>query len=964
MKIVLETSKKKSNNLRELIHSYGYIVRLICLEIDNSTDRIIITEASLDLINIICQWYEKIRNNNPDISIIILECENIKLNIDLNQTSCEDTMKQLEKIKWTTFEDTLENLYRKEDGSLEVYKKEDKLIKKVFMQISKEFHQQNTYEIIKPIGRGGAGIVVKVKDKRLNLDRALKIPRPRDERLDSVKNEINYLNKLRHDNIISIYTLGEVNVDGYQFPYPYFVMDYIKGTQDLKEKTKEKLSTCSKDNLKDITKWLSEVFYKIAKAIEYLHSQDIIHFDIKPTNILIGHNNKPILSDLGFAKKKTEDKTEVVVGCTDFYAHPNLKNSYYKMSSKNFVRQKMSPINFEYIFDIYAFGKSILEMLSIIGSKLPDIVVLDYNFRYLHLSACRMLDGRNMTETETSNILEEQRRTGDISVYKEEWFELDAINLKEIRYKSFKEICEDFEKLLNIDNYYEEIPELDPSFPKRIQCCQNRSTPFSGRVKAIVEHPVFSRLSDVSHLGLLSSVFPTATHNRLEHSLGTFHNTILYVTSLFNDPYNPLFKQLATKTDIKSILLASLLHDIGQYPLAHEIEEVDKNFKHEEITLEFLDNSIKDKSNYTLKEIIKEKWGIDIDALKNIWQEDKKDLFYDKGLKNKMLSSIIDGPIDVDKLDYLLRDSQDCHLKYGELIDIERLIRNLTVVISDDTVTQEANFKIGCYEKGKSAAESFAFARYLLYQSLYWHHTSRAIRVMLREALIPALKVNKEKKRKSSFYAAFKNLLQKSISVSTSISDILDLIYEWTDDKGKELIKMIKERNYYKRILTIHDEEAAEKGKATLLMKFRNTYKKEGFQETLQTEIKQAFLQYTDSISPDAKVSSMAPKYIDNTIKMLSDSKNIICDCPIPNYGSDRSLEIIPEPKRQLKQYLTKKSSGQRVSELWNEVYYKLMNMAAKGRIFCHPDIRDTLMSSIGPEVIKNCLTATINSYK
>ena len=255
----------------------------------------------------------------------------------------------------------LENLYKKEDGNTTSYETERPTLETVLKKITEEFDAKGTYEFIEPIGRGGAGIVFRVKDKRLSLDRALKIPRPREEKLiESVRTEMEYLNKIRHENIITIYTLGEVDIPSYHLPYPYFVMDYVEEAKDLRKKIIKILDESKETKeLKKITKWVANKFYSIAKALNYLHERQIIHFDIKPSNILIDKDEKPILSDLGFAKKKSDDDVPVVVGFTLFYAHPHLRAEYRRMSSKNRVRKEMAPKNFDYIFDTYAIGKSL-----------------------------------------------------------------------------------------------------------------------------------------------------------------------------------------------------------------------------------------------------------------------------------------------------------------------------------------------------------------------------------------------------------------------------------------------------------------------------------------------------------------------------------------------------------------------------------------------------------------------------
>ena len=94
-----------------------------------------------------------------------------------------------------------------------------------------------------------------------------------------------------------------------------------------------------------------------------------------------------------------------------------------------------------------------------------------------------------------------------------------------------------------------------------------------------------------------------------------------YITSLYNDNYNPLFKQLVNEQDVKLLLIASLLHDLGHYPFAHEFEENIKDLHHEKITVDFLTNPTKDKDGFTIKDIIENAdrgWGISLDTVKEL----------------------------------------------------------------------------------------------------------------------------------------------------------------------------------------------------------------------------------------------------------------------------------------------------------------------------------------------------------
>ena len=885
----------------------------------------------------------------------------------------------LDDIFW----EQLKQIYFDEDKNFDKFNKEKPILIEVLNQIVDKL--ENEYEFDKPIGRGGAGIVIRLKDKSLDIFRALKIPRPIKENIiKALINEREHLTKIRHKNIIAIYSLGDVTIDFSELSpskeYPFFIMEYMEDPKDLKEKIKNSLVNAETSNdLHKLTTFIASTFYKIIRAINFLHDNEIIHFDIKPSNILIDKQDNPTLSDLGFAKKKNYDTKETEVGFTLFYAHPELKRSYRLSSSKNRVKNRIAPNDFKYNYDIYAMGKTLLEILSLVDYHFPDIVVYDYYFIYMHLLACRMLDGRNLNETSIRNILVEQERAGEIpSVYKEEWLELEAKDFESIKYSNIGEIVKDFEKLLKREKIFDSIPELNFYYHKRVQISVGIPAPFSLRVKKIIEHPVFSRLVDVPQLGLTNTVYPTATHNRLEHSLGVFRYCSLYIQSLYNDPFNPLFKQLINEEDIKTLLLASLLHDLGHYPLAHEIEEFYKDYNHVEYTKKLLNSQVRNNSGYTIRDLIEntDEWNLDVNYLDEVIKPDKRQ----DNLKIQMLHSIIDGPVDVDKLDYLQRDSQNCGLKYGELIDVDRLIRNLTVIITKmnkEKRTKKKLLVIGIYEKGQTAAESLAFARYLLYQSLYWHHTLRSIRTMLRVAIKPMImfeeKIIKEKKQKLKtkekqqslieFQASLKEEIDFMLGVKTEpvkkgIYHILDIIEAKTNESGKNLIRMIRNRDYYKRILTIHEYFKKENEVESLLDKFRKHFLSDDFQKDLQRKIKDKFDDYCDSLTK--KVSLLSPENINITSNILNEPKMILCDCPKIKTGINHSLKLIPEPQRIQKNYFKRVEIGERVSEVYSNVYVDLMKIVAKGRIFCHPDIRGTLMAALGPDLIKQCLTEVL----
>ena len=315
--------------------------------------------------------------------------------------------------------------------------------------------------------------------------------------------------------------------------------------------------------------------------------------------------------------------------------------------------------------------------------------------------------------------------------------------------------------------------------------------------------------------------------------------------------------------------------------------------------------------------------------------------------------------MDVDKLDFLIRDSQKCYIKYGDSVDVDRLLRNLTVVVTCGK-DSKIGFDIGAYEKGQTAAESLTFARYLLYQSVYWHHTARAIRAMLSAAV--ALALQPQKKKGDGFVIKLQELLGLNGEVKTVTPEIiLDFVSSRTTEGGKQLVELIKQRNYYKRILTVHYEGEAGEVKKQFLHEFRDASKKKGFDKVLQDSIKKTyenFLLHTGQ----PKISLLSPEITERTLQLLSDEPNqILCDVPRPSFGAeDEMLQFIPEPERLQKNYYTRQEAGARVSEVWQQVHFRLMQIAAKGRVFCNPSIRDSIMAALGPEGVRESLKKAI----
>jgi uncharacterized protein len=206
----------------------------------------------------------------------------------------------------------------------------------------------------------------------------------------------------------------------------------------------------------------------------------------------------------------------------------------------------------------------------------------------------------------------------------------------------------------------------------------------------LIDTPEIQRLRRIKQLGFTYLVYPGANHTRFEHSIGA-----MYLASR-------LTNNLDLSTDQKEMLrVCALLHDAGHGPFSHVSESVLEK-SHEELTSKLIMES-------HLSDILEEKFDPK-EIIKLISGEGR-------------LGQIISGDLDVDRMDYLLRDSYYTGVAYG-VIDVERLIYNMK--LEDNLILKY---------KGVQAAESMLLARYFMYPSVYQHHTTRIINSMFRRCI-------------------------------------------------------------------------------------------------------------------------------------------------------------------------------------------------------------------------------------
>lgn len=236
-------------------------------------------------------------------------------------------------------------------------------------------------------------------------------------------------------------------------------------------------------------------------------------------------------------------------------------------------------------------------------------------------------------------------------------------------------------------------------------------------IEALVDTIDYQRLRHISQLGHVSLVYPGARHSRFEHSLGVYHLAKKFLLKLLrSDP--PLKVSLE---DVKVYTAAAILHDIGHYPFSHVLEELKTFFIHHE---ERGRRIILDPSGEIYK-VLKTKFKIDPARVANVIDADSRKREIPP--EDRLLSKILSGTLDPDKIDYLLRDSLYCGVPFGLAVNKGRLIQSITY--------DHERKRLAITDKGISAIEALIFTNYLMYRNVYWHHATRAAVSMFKRAV-------------------------------------------------------------------------------------------------------------------------------------------------------------------------------------------------------------------------------------
>ncbi|WP_162140159.1 HD domain-containing protein [Haploplasma axanthum] len=244
-------------------------------------------------------------------------------------------------------------------------------------------------------------------------------------------------------------------------------------------------------------------------------------------------------------------------------------------------------------------------------------------------------------------------------------------------------------------------------------------------ITEIIDTQVFQRLRRIRQLSGVSMVYHGAEHSRFSHSLGVYHNANRFLEV-------PDLRNTLTEREKLLFLSAALLHDVGHGPYSHAFEDI-FGVDHEKIGARII------VENKELRNVLNK---VDADFALDI-----ASIILKQG-KFPLLEQLISSQLDVDRLDYLLRDAYFTGTAYGN-IDIDRLIRVMRIK------NGQVVFKVS----GIHAIENYLISRYHMYWQVYYHNVSRAYEVILEKT-----------------YLRIKDLLEEGYKFKADVSALKEVI--------------------------------------------------------------------------------------------------------------------------------------------------------------------------------------------
>ena len=372
------------------------------------------------------------------------------------------------------------------------------------------------------------------------------------------------------------------------------------------------------------------------------------------------------------------------------------------------------------------------------------------------------------------------------------------------------------------------------------------------KVYDVLQHPYVQRLGRIRQLGLSYYVYPGAQHSRFSHSVGAMH--------LMQEGMSMLLQKGVdiTNEENEAAQIAILLHDVGHGPFSHVLEHtLVHGITHEEISLLMMEQIDRDLATADEPHPL----GVAIDIFRNE---------YPKHFFHQLLSS----QLDVDRMDYLCRDSFFCGVQEGRVAS-ERLLKMLHVV-NDHLVVEQ---------KGIYSVEKFLVARRLMYWQVYLHKTSVAAEQLLIKILRRAKELAQGGKElfcsPALHYFLYNHITSDDMTAGSEAlrqyallddSDVLSAIKTWMNSDDK-VLALLSEMFINRRLFrgTLRDKPLTESEKKTLTSRLA---------QSLGISENDAHYFYEEHISTSNTYSEKADSidilYHDGTVKDISEASEIL----------------------------------------------------------------------------------------
>ncbi len=307
----------------------------------------------------------------------------------------------------------------------------------------------------------------------------------------------------------------------------------------------------------------------------------------------------------------------------------------------------------------------------------------------------------------------------------------------------------------------------------------------------LIDAAEFQRLRRIRQLGLAHFAYQGAEHSRFTHSLGVMHLATRILEKL-QDKYS------ISDEDKTAVRVAALLHDIGHGAFSHVIETI-QNFHHEQFSIEAI------LSKKTEIGQILHKFSSDLPG--------KVASIIEGNFKPMALAQLVSSQLDVDRMDYLLRDSLMTGAKYG-VYDLEWIIKSIEI--------DEENDRLYVSARGIYAVEDYLQARYYMFRQVYFHRTLRSAEAVLRSLFKRALFLfGNEKLVWSAKGTAFEKFLSgEKLSLSEHLqiddSDIIFHVKRWQNSKD-QILSDLSKRFLNRKLFKVFDLDMPDNERLTFI---------------------------------------------------------------------------------------------------------------------------------------------------